>query len=131
MVVPAGDDLTTELPTDVKHLIGHFIRSVGHLETLLYLFQNQTRAWSSLELSRELRTNEAYADHQLVALAPLVEKKDGSYRYASEPELDLTVEKLADLYRERRHLIINTIYFSQRPSDALRSFAEAFRIKKD
>jgi hypothetical protein len=119
-----------DLPSDVRKLLEQCVRSVGHLESLLFLFQNRGRTFSALALSRELRTNEAYAAHQLDELCPYVVEKVGTeFRYAATSENDMTVQKLSDLYRERRHAIINYIYST--PPDALRSFADAFRIKKD
>jgi hypothetical protein len=125
MTTPGSDDI----PIDVKKLLGQSVRSVGHLETLLFVFGNRTQDWSAVELSRELRTNEAYASHQLEELYPILERVGDRFRYAASSDLDITLQKLADLYRERRHAIINFIY--AKPPDALRSFADAFKLKKD
>lgn len=119
-----------DLDGDVRKLLDKCIRSVGHLEALLLLFQNPQRLWTALDVSRELRTNEALALHQLDELCPyVVEKHVNEFRYASSSENDAVVKKLTELYRERRHAVINYIY--SKPPDALRSFADAFKIKKD
>ena len=124
-----GDSRHDELPADIRLLIDQQIRSVGHLETLLYLFEHRDRDWSALELSRELRTNQSYAESQLAELGALVEKREPQYRLKSDEALLTVTQKLSDLYRERRHAIINYIY--AKPPDALRSFADAFRFNKD
>lgn len=124
-----GSERADELPADVRKLIDQSIRSVGQLETLLFLFERAEREWSAIELSRELRTNEAYAQHQLQELGPFVEKVDDRFRFNAAAVDGGIIQKLVDLYRERRHAIINYIY--AKPPDALRSFADAFRIKKD
>lgn len=119
-----------DISSDVRKLIDQCIRTVGHLETLLFLYQNRPQAYSALEISRELRTNEALAEHQLEELCPqTIERSGGQYKFTSTKENDATLQKLSDLYRERRHAIINYIY--SKPPDALRSFADAFKIKKD
>ena len=122
----AEDDISN----DVRSFVDRCVRSVGHLETLIYLYEHRDRSWSAVEISRELRTNEAMAEHQLAELCQdAVDKADGLYRYSSTSKNDAVLQKLIDLYRERRHAIINYIY--SKPPDALRSFADAFRIKKD
>jgi hypothetical protein len=51
-----------------------------------------------------------------------------TYRYRPPPELAATIAGLVELYGERRVSVINLIY--GRPGDALRSFADAFRLRK-
>jgi hypothetical protein len=121
---------TDDIANDVRRLLDHCVRSVGHLETLLFLYDHRERTWSAIEISRELRTNEAMAEHQLEELCfDIVEKAEGGYRFVTNEQNDAVLQKLTELYRERRHAIINYIY--SKPPDALRSFADAFRIKKD
>jgi hypothetical protein len=52
-----------------------------------------------------------------------------TYRYAPPPELHRSIAGLVETYRERRVSVINLVY--SRPSDAIRSFADAFRLRKD
>lgn len=118
-----------DLPTDVRRLIECCVRSVGHLEMLLFLFQTRPRSYTTAELGRELRTNESLADHHLHELSPYIRHEGERFSYAASGDSDATLQKLSDLYRERRHAIINAIYL--KPPDALRSFADAFKIKKD
>jgi len=124
---------TEDISINVRKLIDQCIRTVGHLETLLFLYQNSSTAYSALEISRELRTNEALAEHQLEELCPQMIGKSGErYIFTSNKENDAVLQELSDLYRERRHAIINTIYTGKsEPPDALRSFADAFKLKKD
>ncbi|HLU76748.1 MAG TPA: hypothetical protein VKZ48_02455 [Burkholderiales bacterium] len=54
----------------------------------------------------------------------------GVYRYApKESQMDAAVQDLAIVYEQLRVRVIEYIY--SRPSDSVRSFAHAFRIKGD
>jgi hypothetical protein len=60
----------------------------------------------------------------------LVAATAGAYRFhAATRELEEKTRRLADCYRERRTAVITAIFSG--PRDAVRSFAEAFRLKKD
>jgi hypothetical protein len=55
---------------------------------------------------------------------------DPAYRYApSRPALAAQVDALAQAYRAGRVAVINLIY--NKPPDPLRSFADAFKLRKD
>lgn len=54
---------------------------------------------------------------------------DGTYRYASSERFENTVKELADVYRSRRTSVIQTIFSG--PSDAVRSFADAFKLGQE
>ena len=59
----------------------------------------------------------------------LVAAATEGYRFRPRTaELAEKTQRLADCYRERRTAVITVIF--SRPTDAVRSFAEAFRIKK-
>jgi hypothetical protein len=119
-----------DIPNDVIAFVHRCVRSVGHLETLLYLYEQRERAWSAIEISRQLRTNEAMAESQLTDLcSQAIERSNGLYQYSANPKNEPVLAKLDELYRERRHAVIHLIY--SQPPDALRSFADAFKIKKD
>ena len=59
-----------------------------------------------------------------------VAKKDGeTFRFRPlSAQLEETPRRLAACYRERRSAVIAAIF--SRPSEAVRSFADAFRFKK-
>ncbi len=120
------------IPKEVDELIARHIRSVGHLEALLFLHANPGRWWSAEEIALELRTNTAYAEQQLKDLQGLVNRKESEalYCYPGEDERTGRILSLvAELYRSHRHMLINAIY--SKPIDAIRSFADAFKLKKE
>lgn len=123
------------IPSEVRNLIAQFVKSVGHLETLLYLFNHRAQSFTALEVSRELRTNEAYASVQLIELSKIIERTDDSFQYKGDARTDEVVRELAKASRERPHSVINYIYSSPAKSaavvDPIRSFADAFKLKKD
>lgn len=81
-----------------------------------------------------MRTNDKLVTSQLEDLDDAV-IKDGSepdlvvqFRYNNSDWVTVG-DEICELYRTRRHSLINAIY--DHPIDTIRSFAEAFRIKKD
>lgn len=128
------DDSGTSIPEEVQTLLLMYVKSVGHLETLLYLFNHKDQEFTALEMSKELRTNEAYALLQLSELDGIVAKVGELFRYNGNAEIDVSVRALAQTSRERPHAVINFIYskpVSPTPRDSILSFADAFKLKKD
>lgn len=122
----------SNIPNDVKKLIAQSVKSVGHLETLLFLFNNREQSFSALEISRELRTNEALARHQLRELSSIIGEQDADkFTYIGSPELDPVVAELVVISRERPHAVINYIYSNPPTRDSILNFADAFKLKKD
>jgi hypothetical protein len=59
----------------------------------------------------------------------LLQQDGESYRFRPQtPELDQITRRLAACYREKRTTVITLIF--SRPADAVRSFANAFKLKK-
>jgi hypothetical protein len=108
---------------------------VVQLEILLLLYGKQDLAWSSDDIARELRVDAAWVDSQLGTLCTngvlnCTTTKPLSYQYRPKtPELDQAVAGLAQAYADRRVTVISMIF--SKPIDKLRSFADAFRIRKD
>lgn len=119
----------------VRALIVERIDSVVQLELLLLLQASPERAWTAAEVAQELRIEPSWATGQLGELAArglLAPAPDapGAYRYAPHPpELDATVVQLSKDYAERRVTVITLIF--SKPVDKLRTFADAFRLRKD
>ncbi len=120
---------------NVRSLIIERIDSVVQLEVLLLLQANTGRAWTAAEVAQELRIEPSWATGQLGELAgrgllaPAADVPDG-YRYAPSPrEIDATVVQLSKDYAERRVTVITLIF--SKPVDKLRTFADAFRLRKD
>lgn len=119
----------------VKQFITDHIESVMQLEVLLLVAAQPGRVWTSNELAQELRIDEAWVDGQLRAMATsgLVSMEEASpprFRYDPRTaELGQAVAELAQAYADRRVTVIGMIF--SKPVDKLRTFADAFRIRKD
>ncbi len=126
------DDGITPL---ARAFIASHVESVMQLEVLLLLSGQRGRARTPAELAQDLRIDPAWVEAQLKAMAGkgLLETTDGSppdYRYAPRtPELDAAVADLAKAYADRRVTVIGLIF--SKPVDKIRSFADAFRLRKD
>ena len=128
------------IPQEVKAFIAEHIDSVMQLEVLLLLHKSPQQSFNASDLARELRIDPAWAQNQLADLTargllvqPTATPDGGSepqYRYqARTPELHRAVTGLAQEYADRRVTVISLIF--SKPVDKIRSFADAFRIRKD
>jgi DNA-binding IclR family transcriptional regulator len=99
---------------------------------LLLLHRRPDRAWSPAELSAELKTTPESVAGRLAALERdgLVEGSDGSFRFGAGPRA-AAVGEVASCYATHRVAMIETIFSVDRQFDALRSFADAFRVRRD
>jgi len=109
---------------------------------LLALCCDPSREWTSDELSKEMRVENAWAAAALGELArrgllanetPPGEPSGGAatkYRYAPvSPPVDQTVRQLAQTYTDLRVSVIEFIF--SLPEDPIRNFADAFRFRKE
>lgn len=122
-----------DLPAPIRAFIAENIRTVVELEALLLMHANADREWSAQELGRELRIDEQFARQELLdlmqrGLAACAVQASGCHYAPRTPELNQTVNELAEIYAQRRVSVIQTIY--ARPSDPIQSFADAFRFRK-
>ncbi len=123
---------TSRLPIDVKELLTDHIDSVGQLEALLVFFNTPDKNWDPHSLSQELRTNVTSAAKQMAKLtaAGFIKNVLGDmYAYDPSPELRVKVEHLHQAYKEMSVAVISYLY--EKPSDKLKGFADAFKLKKD
>ncbi|HVX14143.1 MAG TPA: hypothetical protein VHC22_23355 [Pirellulales bacterium] len=128
--------LLSNLPDDVRRFIIANLSSVAQLEVLLLLRDDRDREWTADEVSRPLYSAASGILRELndlvaKGLAYVTHAPDTRFRYRPKPdeEVDAIVDRLAHLYKERRAAIISLIY--SEPIDKARSFADAFRIRKD
>ena len=127
-----GDDGIT---ARVKQFITEQVDSVMQLEVLLLLAEQPGKVWTPPDLAAQLRIDAGWVEGQLRGMAGrgLIWLSDGSppqFRYEPRaPELGETVAELARAYADRRVTVIGLIF--AKPVDKLRSFADAFRIRKD
>lgn len=124
-----------EIPEIVRRFVAQHVDSAELLETLLLVHSAPERQWSPDEVARSIYTVPAGATRrleQLVALGLVTSDNaaDPAYRYLpSTPALAEQVNALAAAYRAARVAVINLIY--NRPPDPVRSFADAFKLRKD
>lgn len=123
---------TNDIPADVRSLIARHVDSVGRLELLLLIFRDASALWSADDLARELRIDPAWTAAELSQLAArgLIERtSEGEWHATATPEIAASVTRVAQAYADRRVSVVALIY--AKPSDALRTFADAFRFRKD
>jgi hypothetical protein len=123
----------------VKQFITEHIDSVMQLEILLLLAGQPGRVWTAADLAQQLRIDATWVDGQLrgMAAAGLVAVTEvqpsvpaPQFRYEPRtPDLTKTVGDLAHAYADRRVTVIGLIF--SKPVDKIRSFADAFRLRKD
>jgi hypothetical protein len=123
------------LPESVKRFVLTHFHSVDQLEVLLHLYRHRDREWTAEQVSADLRTNPPVAVSRLADLhargflARRVDDKELVYRFLAPERYAVDVEHLAQFYGSHRVRIIELIY--SRPAEAIRWFADAFRIRKD
>ena len=92
-----------------------------------------SREWRALDICQALYVAPSAAEEQLERMKAqgfLHSHAPGVYRYAPQEEsMRDGVRELAVVYEQLRVRVIEYIY--SRPSDSVRSFAHAFRIKGD
>jgi hypothetical protein len=123
------------LPEDVRLFLDAAIQSVDQLEILRLLGENPSRTWTAAELAPEIQASPEVVAQDLSALQArgLIAQEHGAtgpvWRHGPHtPELDARLGRFLQLYRERPVSMIKAVY--NRPPDALRSFADAFRLRK-
>jgi hypothetical protein len=127
------------LPDEVRRFVHDHIDSVERLEVLLLLHRHP-RVWRAGEVSNERRSSDPAANFHLRGLSEsglLIAEADG-FRIHGDPKLARTLDLVAQTFRERQVSVITFIYTkpdkhsaAQAPSDPLRAFVDAFRIKGD
>ena len=119
-------------PDPVLSFVDRHIESLEHLEILL-LLAAQDRSWSALEIFQKIQSSVASVEQRLqtlVAAGLLTKDERGQFRFAPKDEdTRKVVQDLAEAYRTRRVRIIEAIY--TRKTDAVQSFADAFKFRKD
>jgi hypothetical protein len=125
--------VTTGGPPDaVLAFVDRHIESIEHLEILLLLAANQKRL-SAAEILQTIQSSQASVDQRLASLvgAGLLAKdeKNCFYFAPKDDETRKVVADLAEAYRTRRVRIIEAIY--TRKTDAVKSFADAFKFRKE
>jgi hypothetical protein len=127
---------TSGISEEVKRFVYEHIESVEQLEVLLLLRSTAPAEWTAESVARELRIAAPSAAIRLDDLASrdlLIVTGPSRSVYRYEPagvDRDRVLRALADAYSTHRVSLITLIF--SKPSDTIRSFADAFKIwKKD
>jgi predicted transcriptional regulator len=119
-------------PDAVLSFVDRHIESIEHLEVLLVLAA-QEKSFSAAEIFQKIQSSQASVDQRLESLVKaglLARESDGKFRFApKDNETRQLVKELAGAYKTRPVRIIEAIY--ARKTDAVRSFADAFKFRKD
>lgn len=122
--------MSSHLNAEVRAFIHTHIHSVEQLEVLLLLRRERSRLFTGDEVARELRVHPTSAARWLEDLAGRRFALGDGERFQFHPE-GLTAERdvnaLAAAYADARVAVIQLIF--SKPSDALRTFADAFKFK--
>lgn len=121
-------------PKDVQQFLQTFITSTDQLEILRVLGDEPNREWVDPELAKQVQiTPETIRSrlHELKQLGFIRCRSNGDRlicQYGPQTvELEKKLQQLLVLYRQRPVTMIRMIY--ERPANALRNFADAFRLK--
>lgn len=123
---------TSALP---EHLVRFLHENIDRLETLdvlVILHADPSKSWRPSELSAHMRSSVLAAETALERLigGGLVTREGDAHVFRPRTkDLDEQVQELVTCYREKRTAVITAIF--SRPSRALQTFADAFKIKKD
>jgi hypothetical protein len=117
----------------LEKFIRERLPSSEQIEIVLLLRSDVARGWTAPEVTAALGTPPESTAMRLFLLASngvLVFEGSGvpRYRYAVNPDDDLLVNELADVWSGRREALADIVEGAGR--DPLRTFADAFRLKK-
>lgn len=115
----------------VLKFVDQHVESIEHLEILLLLSESE-RDWGASEIFQLIQSSPASIEQRLASLRNaglLTESSPGRFQFSpANDETRQVVKDLAEAYRERRVRIIEAIY--SRKTDAVQTFADAFRFKR-
>jgi len=125
-----------DFPDALRAFIQEYIPDVDAAELLLLFVRNPDRLWTADEIVASVSSSQlvtAAARRHLArfeALGVVEQPQPGCFRHKSaSAEIDRVVQALVKAYNERPVTLVRMIY-SLRDAQ-LRSFANAFRLKKE
>ena len=123
-----------EISRELRELIDRHIRSIDEVEALLCLYHSPGEAFTAQAVAAKCNKSEEDVAEDLRELTErgflVLDRFDNTYTYTGRSAaLNDVIDQLARLYNERPVSLIHAIY--ERPSTSVRSFAEAFRIRRD
>jgi len=120
------------IQAELADFIQSSIKSVWSVELLLFLRRRREQSWTPDQLIKELRSSRSVVVDLLAKFgqAGLVAEESGAYRFApASAELDRLTGDLEAAYSERPATVVEAILSA--PSEKLKFFSDAFRLKKD
>lgn len=121
------------IPDHLSAFVRTTIKSVWALDLLVLLRNTPAQSWTVVALNDRLRASTSLVDEILSSFTRqglVVTEPGGTYRYApANAEIEAMAAELTRLYGERPVSVIKGIMSA--PNDKLRSFVDAFRLKKD
>ncbi|HEX2123835.1 MAG TPA: hypothetical protein VHL59_19580 [Thermoanaerobaculia bacterium] len=117
----------------LRNFLQQRLTSIDQIEIVLLLMRDPARAWTAPEVAAAVGTPQESAAMRLFLLASgglLVFEPAGipKYRYAGgNAGTDAMLSELAELYESDRGAVAALV---GAPPDPLRSFADAFKLKK-
>lgn len=120
------------VPDSVENFIRKNINSVEQLEVLILLRRQPDREWSPREVAQEMRSTTSAIELRLEDLVNrrLAKRSEsGTYSFAAPAKVATVIDETAGQYSARRTTIIQMIFSA--PSDSVRSFADAFRLRSE
>jgi hypothetical protein len=122
------------LSDELRAFVREHIASVEQVEVLLLLYRSSPREWSAVGVGRELRIDPVSAARRLADFQERglisVRATDEALVFwyeGSSPSDDRMIAELDREFRDRRTTLISLIFST--PSDDLRAFADAFRLR--
>jgi hypothetical protein len=124
--------MTDDFPADVRRFIEQNIESLAQLEMLLLLHSDKDRFWDVEVVSSSLSIPPSMSKALLTEFTRrgFAIFKDECYKcQAVDTDSDQLLGKLRETYRTRRVAVTNEIY--SKPNARLKSFADAFRLRRE
>ena len=123
------------LPQDVRDLLTGHLATMEHVEVLLAIAGDDARSWNAGEIAAVTHTSPASVTARLEELVTAgfasraASAGGATYRFSPRTaEMRRAVISLEEMYRTKPVTLIKAIY--ERPTSAIQSFADAFRIRK-
>jgi hypothetical protein len=124
-----------EIPLEVQKFIAAYISSVEQLEILQLVSGTPDKWWTAEEVYAVVQSNRASVAERLDGLAAqglaVADRTNAPVRFRYSPgseELGRCVQGATLAYRQQRIRVIELIF--SKPHDALRHFADAFKLRK-
>lgn len=127
--------MTKDISDEIKQFVNQYISSVASLELLLLMRKHPGKRWTMESLCLELRSNSFHIEYLLneLSTAELIQQEKlnsySTFFYSGHSKWEAVISSLEQTYMQKRLSVINLIYMH--PVDKIRTFANAFKIRKD